>query len=289
MDKLHLMTVFVAVAEEESFAGGSRRLAMSPPAVTRCIAALESRLGVKLLDRTTRYVRVTEAGQRYLDDARRIIAEVDEADDAVVGINATPKGHLTVTAPVLFGRMYVTPLMVDYLNLYPEMDVSALYLDRVVNMMEEGVDVGIRIGELPDSTMKALKVGYVRRVLCAAPEYLRQHNTPQNPQQLLQHTIISASSISPSVEWKFKQNNELTTIRIRPRLVVTTNDAAIEAASTGFGITRLMSYQIAPQHLSNILRSGNIFYSSGLMGTRSDSWGVALKLVKLWKKRYRVK
>lgn len=254
MDKLHLMTVFVAVAEEESFAGGSRRLAMSPPAVTRCIAALEARLGVKLLDRTTRYVRVTEAGQRYLDDARRIIAEVDEADEAVVGINATPKGHLTVTAPVLFGRMYVTPLMVDYLNAYPHMDISALFLDRVVNMMEEGVDVGIRIGELPDSTMKALKVGYVRRVLCAAPSYLLQHNTPQHPQQLLQHKIISASNISPSVEWKFKQNNELTSIRIKPRLVLTTNDAAIEAAMAGFGITRLMSYQIAPQLAHNTLQ-----------------------------------
>ncbi len=254
MDRLHLMTVFVAVAEEESFAGGSRRLAMSPPAVTRCIAALEARLGVKLLDRTTRYVRVTEAGQRYLDDARRIIAEVDEADEAVVGINATPKGHLTVTAPVLFGRMYVTPLMVDYLNAYRHMDISALFLDRVVNMMEEGVDVGIRIGELPDSTMKALKVGYVRRVLCAAPSYLQQHNTPQHPQQLLQHKIISASNISPSVEWKFKQNNELTSIRIKPRLVLTTNDAAIEAAMAGFGITRLMSYQIAPQLAHNTLQ-----------------------------------
>lgn len=247
MDRLHLMTVFVAVAEEESFAGGSRRLAMSPPAVTRCIAALEARLGVKLLDRTTRYVRVTEAGQRYLDDARRIIAEVDEADDAVVGINATPKGHLTLTAPVLFGRMYVTPLVVDYLNRYPQMDVSALYLDRVVNMMEEGIDVGIRIGELPDSSMKALRVGYVRRVLCASPRYLSQKGAPQTPQELLQHTIISASSISPSVEWKFHQHNTPSAVRIKPRLTVTTNDAAIEAASTGFGITRLMSYQIMPQ------------------------------------------
>ncbi len=211
---------------------------MLPPAVTRCIAALEARLGVKRLDRTTRYVSVTEAGQCYLDDARRIIAELEEADDAVVGINATPKGHLTVTAPVLFGRMYVMPLLVDYLHHYPEMDVSASYFDRVVNMMEEGVDVGIRIGELPDSTMKALKVGYVRRVICAAPDYVQKHGEPQTPQALMQHTIISVSSICPSVEWKFKQNNEFTTIRIKPRLVVTTNDAAIEAASKSFGITR---------------------------------------------------
>jgi len=247
MDRLHLMTVFVAVAEEESFSGGARRLAMSPPAVTRCIASLETRLGVKLLDRTTRYVRVTEAGQRYLDDARRIIAEMDEADDAVVGINATPKGHLTVTAPGLFGRMYVTPLLVDYLNKYPQMDVSALYLDRVVNMMEEGVDVGIRIGELPDSSMMALRVGYIRRIVCASPAYLAQHGTPQTPQDLLKHTVISASSISPSVEWKFRQDHELTAVRIKPRLIVTTNDAAIEVAQRGFGITRLMSYQITPQ------------------------------------------
>ncbi len=249
MDRLHLMTVFVAVAEEESFAGGARRLAMSPPAVTRCISALESRLGVKLLDRTTRYVRVTEAGQRYLDDARRIIAEVDEADDAVVGINGTPKGQLTVTAPVLFGKMFVTPVIVEYLHRHPEMAVSALFLDRVVNLMEEGVDVGIRIGELPDSSMKALRVGQVRRVLCASPDYLKEYGLPRTPADLSQHRIIAASGVTPAVEWKFVQNHQPLSVRIYPRLTVTTNDAAIEAACAGFGITRLMSYQVAP-HLA---------------------------------------
>ncbi|MEN9452497.1 MAG: hypothetical protein RLZZ369_1556, partial [Pseudomonadota bacterium] len=151
MDRLYLMTVFVAVAEEESFAGAARRLGMSPPAVTRAIASLEDRLGVKLLNRTTRYVRATDAGQRYLDDARRVIAAADEADEAAVGINSEPRGHLTVTAPVLFGRMYVMPGIVNFLQTYPETSVSALFLDRVVNMLEEGVDVGIRIGELSDS------------------------------------------------------------------------------------------------------------------------------------------
>ncbi len=247
MDKLQWMTVFVAVAEEESFAGAARRLAMSPPAVTRCIAGLEARLKVKLLDRTTRYVRVTETGQRYLEDARRIIAEVEDAEDAVIGINATPKGHLSITAPVLFGQMYVMPLIVEYLNLYPEMDVSALLLDRNVNLIEEGIDVGIRIGELPDSSMNALRVGSIRRVVCAAPEYLQQHGIPQTPQDLTGHTLISASSISSSTEWKFQENNVITALRIKPRLVVTTNDAAIAAASMGFGITRLMSYQISSQ------------------------------------------
>lgn len=242
MDRLHLMTVFVAVAEEQSFAGGARRLKMSPPAVTRCIATLESRLGVKLLDRTTRYVRVTEAGQRYLDDARRIISEVDDADDAVVGINATPKGHLSITAPVLFGKMVITPLLVDYLNRFQDMEVSALFLDRIVNMMEEGIDVGIRIGELPDSNLVALRVGTIRRVLCASPTYLKKHGTPSTLEDLTKHTIISASSVNASTEWKFKNDS----IRVKPRLIVTTNDAAIEAACMGFGITRLMSYQITP-------------------------------------------
>jgi DNA-binding transcriptional LysR family regulator len=250
MDKLHLMTVFAGVAEEESFAGGARRLAMSPPAVTRCIATLEARLGVKLLDRTTRYVRVTEAGQRYLEDARRIIAEVEEADDAVVGINAEPKGHLTITAPVLFGSMYVTPVVVEYLERYPEMKITALFLDRVVNLIEEGVDVGIRIGALPDSSMKALKVGSVRPVLCASPDYLKKNGLPKHPKELLQHKTIASSIVSPSVEWKFQENNSPLSIRTKPRLIVTTFDAAIEAARCGYGIARQMSYQIS-RHLAS--------------------------------------
>ena len=179
MDRLHLMEVFVAVAEEEGFAAGARRLRMSPPAVTRAIAALEARLGVKLLNRTTRFVRVTEAGQRYLDDTRRIIGEVDEADEAAAGINAEPRGHLSVTAPVMFGSLYVTPGIVEFLERYPAAEVSAVFLDRIVNMLEEGIDVGVRIGELPDSSMKALRVGYVRRVLCAAPSYLERHGEPE--------------------------------------------------------------------------------------------------------------
>jgi len=250
MDKLHLMTVFVGVAEEESFAAGARRLAMSPPAVTRCIATLEARLGVKLLDRTTRYVRVTEAGQRYLEDARRIIAEVEEADDAVVGINAEPKGHLTITAPVLFGSMYVTPVVVEYLNRYPEMKITALFLDRVVNLIEEGVDVGIRIGSLPDSSMKALKVGSVRPMLCASPDYLKKNGLPKHPKELLQHQTIASNIVSPSVEWKFQENNAPLSVRTKPRLVVTSFDAAIEAARCGFGIARQMSYQIS-RHIAS--------------------------------------
>ncbi|MCE9633542.1 MAG: LysR family transcriptional regulator, partial [Methylophilales bacterium] len=197
------------------------------------------------LNRTTRYVRATDAGQRYLEDARRIIGEVEEANEAAAGVNAEPRGHLAVTAPVLFGKMYVLPSIADYLQRYPQMEVSAVFLDRVVNLMEEGLDVGIRIGELPDSSMKAIRVGAVRRVLCASPGYLEKRGTPKSPAELVQYDIVAASAVSPSIEWKFGQGSAASSTRIKPRLAVTTNDAAIDAVSQGFGISRLLSYQIA--------------------------------------------
>jgi len=245
MDRLYLMTVYVAVAEEQGFAAGARRLGMSPPAVTRAVAALEERLGVKLLDRTTRHVRVTEAGQRYLDDARRIIAEVDEADDAVAGINAAPRGHLTVTAPVLFGRLYVMPGIVDYLQRYPAMDISTVFVDRVTNLLEEGIDVGIRIGELPDSSMRAIPVGQVRRVIIASPSYIAKHGAPRSPQELDQHTIVASSGSSVPPDWRFHHGGSTQSLRVKPRLGVNNNDSAIEAVRSGFGIARLLSYQAA--------------------------------------------
>ena len=255
MDRFHLMSVFVAVAEAEGFAAGARRLGLSPPAVTRAVAELETRLGVKLLHRTTRYVRTTDAGQRYLDDARRILAEADAADEAAAGINAAPRGHLAVTAPALFGRMFVIPGIVEYLQRYPDTEISALFLDRIVNLLEEGLDVGIRIGELPDSSMRAIPVGSVRLVLCAAPTYLQQYGRPQQPQDLLEHSMIASSAGSNIFNWRFDNNGSNRPLRIQPRLTVTTNDAALEAAQQGFGITRLLSYQVAPQLASGELQT----------------------------------
>ena len=246
MDRLRAMAIFVAVAQAESFSSAARHLGMSAPAVTRAISELEAYLGVRLLTRTTRIVRATEAGLRYLDDARRVIAEADEADTAVSGIRTEPRGRLAITAPVLFGRMFVTPITVQYLRRYPEVNVTSLFVDRVVNLIEEGLDAGLRIGHLPDSSMKAIRVGQVRTVVCAAPAYLAAHGTPETPEQLHAHTIIATSGISPVPEWRFVQNDKTTAIRMTPRLTVTTNDAAIEAACEGFGITRLLSYQIAP-------------------------------------------
>lgn len=249
MDRLHSMTVFIAVAEEGGFAAAARRLNMSPPAVTRTISALEVHLGVRLLTRTTRFVRLTDAGQRYLESSRRIVAEADEADEAAAGVHAAPRGQLAVTAPVLFGSMHVMPAIVAFLQRYPEVTVNAVFLDRVVNLLEEGMDVGIRIGELADSTMRAIPVGAVKRIICAAPDYLARHPALHTPQDLAGQTIISASPVSAGMEWHLGSGKQQCSVRIQPRLTVTSNAAAIAAALSGFGITRLMSYQVA-EHLA---------------------------------------
>jgi DNA-binding transcriptional LysR family regulator len=255
MDRFHLMTVYVAVAEEQGFAAAARRLRMSPPAVTRAVASLEKRLGVRLLTRTTRLVRTTEAGARYLEDARRILFETDEADEAAAGINAVPRGQLAVTAPVLFGKIYVMPVIAAYQVTYPETTVSALFIDRVVNLVEEGLDVGIRIGQLPDSSLRAIRVGRVRRVVCASPAYLGKHGSPESPAELAQHPIIAATSMSPGSEWVFAQGKEKISVRLRPRMLVNTNDGALEAARCGFGLTRLLSYQVANELAAGTLKA----------------------------------
>jgi DNA-binding transcriptional LysR family regulator len=247
MDRFHLMNVFVAVAEAESFAGGARRLNMSPPAVTRAVLALEERLGVRLLTRTTRVVRVTDAGARYLEDARRIITEMDEADAGAAGINATPRGQLAVTAPVLFGKLYVMPIIADYQSAFAQTTVSALFVDRVVNLIDEGMDVGIRIGQLPDSSLRAIRVGRVRRVVIGAPSYFAEHGIPQAPEDLVQHRLVAASGISPTNDWVFQSAGKQRTVRVQPRIVVNTNDGPLEAARQGYGLTRLLSYQVALQ------------------------------------------
>lgn len=239
------MTVFVAVAEEESFAAAARRLRMSPPAVTRAVASLEERLGVRLLTRTTRLVRTTDAGARYLEDARRILLEVDEADEAAAGVNATPRGLLAVTAPVLFGKIYVMPIVTAYQAAFQETTVSALFVDRVVNLVEEGLDVGIRIGALPDSSLRAIRVGQVRRCVCASPAYLAQRGAPGVPADLARHVVIAPTPVSAGTEWSFVEGKRGFAVRLSPRILVNTNDGALEAAKSGFGLTRLLSYQVA--------------------------------------------
>ena len=245
MDRFRQLQVFIAVVEEEGFAAAGRRLQMSPPAVTRLISGLENSLGVQLLDRNTRSVRVTEAGRRYLTDARQILSALELANDAAAGINAEPRGHLSVTAPAIFGRMHVTPGIVDFLSRYPGMDIEAVFLDRVVNLVDEGIDVGVRIGDLPDSNLRAIKVGEVRPVVVAAPKYIASLDEIDTPQKLRDYNLITSSAGNFATGWKFSKKAGDFPLRVRPRFTTTTNDAAIEAAVLGFGITRVLSYQVS--------------------------------------------
>lgn len=245
MDRFQEMQVFAAVAQDQGFSAAARRLGLSAASVTRAVAALEKRIGTQLLTRTTRSVYLSEAGQRYLEDCRRILAEVQEAEDSAAGSHVQPRGHLTITAPVLFGELFITPLMVSFLTQFPDVTINALLVDRVVSIVEEGVDVAIRIGELPDSNQHAIRVGEVRRVICASPQFLDIHGRPKHPQELAQAPIIATSAIGQLKHWPFLERGEPLSVRVEPRLTVTANQAAITAAGLGLGFTRVLSYQSA--------------------------------------------
>ncbi|WP_285418853.1 LysR family transcriptional regulator [Pseudomonas sp. efr-133-TYG-5] len=245
MDRFQEMQVFATVAQEQGFAAAARRLGLSAASVTRAVAALEQRIGTQLLIRTTRSVHLSEAGQRYLEDCRRILSEVQEAEDSAAGSHAQPRGQLTVTAPVLFGELFVTPVMAGYLTEYPEVSINALLVDRVVSMVEEGIDVAVRIGELPDSNQHAIRVGEVRRVVCGSPAYLAAHGRPQHPQALAGLPVVATAATGQMRNWPFLEQGEPLVVRPEPRLVVTANQAAITAACLGLGLTRVLSYQVA--------------------------------------------
>ncbi|WP_166364820.1 LysR family transcriptional regulator [Pseudomonas akapageensis] len=245
MDRFQEMQIFLAVAEEEGFAAAARRLNISPPSVTRAVAALEERIGTRLLSRTTRSVHLSEAGQRYLEDCRRILAELDEAEEAAAGSYTMPWGQLTVTAPVLFGELFVTKVLAGYLDLFPAVHLNALLVDRVVNMVEEGVDVAIRIGNLQEAGQHAIKVGEVRQVVCAAPDYFARHGKPLHPEALSTANLVMPSSSQLLSNWQFVNAGKVLNFRFEPRLVVTANKAAINVACLGWGITRVLSYQVA--------------------------------------------
>lgn len=245
MDRFHSIQVFVRVADRGGFAAAARDLAMSPPAVTRAVAMLEDRLGTRLFVRTTRSVRLTESGERFLRDSRRILLELEEAEEAAVGSHAAPRGELRVTGPVLFGRMFVTPILGDFLDLYPLVSARTLFVDRIVNLMDEGLNVAIRIGNLPDSSLIAVRAGAVRRVMFASPAYLKKHGLPQRPEELAGHRLIQSLAMA-APEWLFQENGKTFSVRAEPRVRMNTNDAVIELAVRGWGISRLLSYQIAP-------------------------------------------
>ncbi|MBB3975442.1 DNA-binding transcriptional LysR family regulator [Rhizobium azooxidifex] len=245
MDRWQAMRVFVKVAETGGFAAAARQLHMSPPAVTRTISALENTLGVRLLTRTTRAVKTTEAGGRYLEDCRRILAEIADAEASAAGLHANPSGVLSVTGPALFGQMHILPILLEYLDQYPAVTVHSVFVDRIVNIIDEGMDVAVRIGNLPASGLSAVKVGSIRRVVCGSPSYFERYGVPKVPSDLAGHRIIAPTGAWVSLDWQFGQGNR-TSVTVHPRLLCNTNDAAIAAAERGWGLTRILSYQIGP-------------------------------------------
>ncbi len=245
MDRWQAIKIFVRVAEVGSFAQAARQLHLSPPAVTRAIAALEDQIGVRLLTRTTRSVKLTEAGRGYLDDCRRIMTDMADADAAAAGAHGNPTGTLTVTGSVLFGQMYVLPILLDYLDRFPAVTGRSLFVDRLANIVDEGIDVAVRIGHLPDSGLSAIRVGSVRRVICGAPAYFNSHAMPGTPTDLAQHRIIGPTGAWASSEWHFGPEGR-TSVTVHPRLFCNTNEAAIAAAEQGWGLTRVLSYQVEP-------------------------------------------
>lgn len=239
------MAVFLATAESGSLSGAGRKLAMPLPTVSRKLSELESHLRARLFNRSTRKLTLTDAGRDYVAACKRILEDVGEAERIASGEYTEPRGDLVIAAPIVFGRLHVLPVTTEFLKAYPEVDVRLLLGDRVVNMMEDHVDLAVRVGEPPDSRLTATGVGHVRRVVCGSPSYFAEHGVPQIPDDLSTHACVSFDALSASDSWRFTNDGVESEVPVRSRLVVNTAEAAIDAAIAGVGITRVISYQIA--------------------------------------------
>jgi DNA-binding transcriptional LysR family regulator len=245
MDRIDAMQAFVAVADLRGFAPAARKLGISPSGVTRLVAALEDRLGARLLQRTTRSVTLTDVGTRYLVRARRILADVEEAEGSTQDERTRPNGRLAVSAPLGFGRLHVSPVMSAYLIRFPEVSGELRLSDRMINLVEEGVDLAVRIGHLPDSSLVARHVGEMRRIVVASNNYLRQHGEPTTPEAIASHETIAFGVISASPEWRFVRGEREVRVACAPRYSTNSADAAIQYAEQDGGLTRVLAYQAA--------------------------------------------
>lgn len=243
MDRFDAMLAFVTVADLRGFAPAARKLGLSPSAVTRLIAALEDRLGARLLQRTTRSVALTDAGARYLERARRILADVEEAEGAAEGERTAPRGRLVISAPVGFGRLHVSPVVTAYLQRHREVSCDLRLSDRMINLVEEGVDAAVRIGHLPDSTLVARHVGDMRRIVVASKAYLKERGEPKAPRDLGSHDTIQFGAAALPSEWRFVEDGSEVRVPTNPRFSTNSADAAIQYAERGGGLTRVLAYQ----------------------------------------------
>ncbi|PDT69342.1 LysR family transcriptional regulator [Bradyrhizobium sp. C9] len=254
MDRIDAMQAFVAVADLEGFAPAARKLGLSPSAITRLIAALEERLGARLLQRTTRQVTLTDAGSRYLERARRILADVEEAEDAVESERTRPEGRLVISAPFGFGRLHVSPVVSAYLKRYPDVGVDLRLSDRRINLVEDGVDLAVRLGHLPDSTLVARHVGQMRRIVVASHGYLKLRGEPKRPADLTTHDTIQFGAMTATPDWRFMEDGQEIRITPTPRFTSNSSDAAIQYAEQDGGLTRVMAYQAAESLKARRLR-----------------------------------
>lgn len=242
MDRFESMSVFVTVVSAGSFSAASRQLRMPLPTVSRKVAELESHLKARLLVRSTRKLVLTEVGESYVVDCKRILAEVAEADRGASGEYNAPQGELIVTAPVVFGRLHVLPVAAEFLAAYPHVDIRLALVDRPLNLMDEHLDMAVRIGAVPDSRLVAVRVGQIRSVVCASPAYLNEHGIPKSPEDLLKHHCVTFAGLTGADSWTFRAAQS---VRVHSRLVVNTAEAAIDGAIAGVGLARVLSYQIA--------------------------------------------
>jgi DNA-binding transcriptional LysR family regulator len=245
MDRIDAMQAFVAVADLQGFAPAARKLGLSPSGVTRLIAALEDRLGARLLQRTTRSVTLTDVGARYLERARRILGDVEEAEGSVRDERTKPSGRLVVSAPVGFGRLHVSPVMSAYLKRYPEVAGELRLSDSVINLVEEGVDLAVRIGHLPDSSLVGRHVGEMRQIVVASSDYLKKRGEPKMPEAIASHETIQFGAMAASQDWRFVEDGRERRVACTPRFTTNSADAAIQYAEAGGGLTRVLAYQAA--------------------------------------------
>ena len=253
MDRLDAMQVFVEVANAGSLSAAGRTMSMPLATVSRKLSDLEAHLKTRLLTRSTRQLTLTDAGRDYLSACRQILDQVDEAERAVAGAYASAKGQLAIAAPLLFGRLHVVPLVAEFLGVYPEVDVRIALGDRYANLLEEHLDVALRIGVLPDSGLVATQLGGIRRVVCASPAYLARFPAPESIADLSVHRCVTFEGLEAPSEWTFAGPAGAQRVAVRSRLAVTTADAAIQAAIASVGITRVLSYQAA-----EALRDGSL-------------------------------
>jgi DNA-binding transcriptional LysR family regulator len=246
MDKMGAMATFVRIVDAGSLTAAASELGTSLPTVVRTLAALERHLGVSLLERTTRRIRLTDDGAQYLERCRVILSAMEEAEEALVSRRSEPAGKLVVTASALFGRRYVAPIVCDFVRRYPKVIAEMLFLDRVVNLIEEGIDVGVRIAHLKDSSMRAVQVGRTGRVVCASKEYLRRHGVPRTPADVRAHVCVRHTGLVPRSEWQFRSGSRLITVPIASAVVCNDIDSAVNACVNGLGLGMFLSYMVAP-------------------------------------------